>query len=410
MKKSFLFILGLTALFTGCTQENSGKNERGVIELSPVEKSISKQSNDFAFGLLNAASKNLADKQQIVVSPLSASMALSMAMNGATEETLEEMMEVLGFEGATIDEVNAFNKKLMTGLTQLDKTAKLSFANSLWLNNVTPQETYKETITNNYNAEIFTRDFAKRGTLDAINGWCSKATNGKIGRMYDELPAGLQFLLLDATYFKAEWATPFTKITDGKFTKENGEEQTVKFMNGEHEARYYDSEKFKAYGIQYGNEAFSYYIVMPEEEVTIDECAEELANGAWNEATAMGNSIYKGYVDLDLTMPMYETKFNADIIPALKSMGMKKAFSKEIATFNKILEDKSLFISKVTQATTFKVDELGAEASAVTSVGGYETDVNPFGKITLVVDRPFIFFVKEQSTETILFAGKMGEI
>ena len=203
MKKSFLFILGLTALFTGCTQEDSGKNERGVIELSPVEKSISKQSNDFAFGLLNAASKNLADKQQIVVSPLSASMALSMAMNGATGETLEEMMNVLGFEGATMDEVNAFNKKLMIGLTQLDKTAKLSFANSLWLNNVTPQETYKETITNNYNAEIFTRDFAKRGTLDAINGWCSKATNGKIGRMYDELPAGLQFLLLDATYFKA---------------------------------------------------------------------------------------------------------------------------------------------------------------------------------------------------------------
>ena len=115
-------------------------------------------------------------------------------------------------------------------------------------------------------------------------------------------------------------------------------------------------------------------------------------------------------MDLDLTMPMYETKFKADIIPALMSMGMRKAFSKELAAFNKIIEDKSLFINDVIQATTFKVDELGAEASAVTSVGGYETDVNPFGKITLVVDRPFIFFVKEQSTETILFAGKMGEI
>jgi serpin B len=98
------------------------------------------------------------------------------------------------------------------------------------------------------------------------------------------------------------------------------------------------------------------------------------------------------------------------MIPTLFSMGIKKAFHETEAEIPNMIIGKDVYINHAIQATVFKVDELGAEASAVTSVGGYETDVNPFGKITLVVDRPFIFFVKEQSTETILFAGKMGEI
>ena len=410
MKKSFLLIFGIAAILASCTQDNGGKNERGIIELSPVEKNISKQSNDFAFKLLDAANKTIDKETQIVVSPLSASLALSMAMNGAKGETLEEMMDVLGFSGTTIDEVNAFNKKLMSGMTQLDKTTKLNFANSLWLNNVTVQEAYKQTVEENYKTEIFTRDFAEAGTLDAINGWCSKATNKKIGKMYDKMPKDLIFMLLDAIYFKAEWATPFTKITDGKFTTENGDKQDVKFMSGKHDAKYYDSDKFKAYGLQYGNEAFSYYIVMPEEGVNVDECANILANGAWKEATTIGNTIYKGYVDLDLTMPMYETNFKADIIPTLKAMGIKKAFSNTLAEFPNIIEERDIFISHAMQATTFKVDELGAEASAVTSLGGYDMAVQPFEKIKLVVDRPFIFFVQEQSTGAILFIGKVGKI
>ncbi|MBO7301589.1 MAG: serpin family protein [Bacteroidaceae bacterium] len=401
MKKSFLFILGLTLL--ACTPDG-GKNERGIINLSPTEKVISKQSNNFAFGLLDATNTTLANNSQVVVSPLSASMALSMAMNGANGETLNEMMDILGFNGTTINEVNTFNNKLMKGLVQLDNTAKINIANSLWLNNITALDTYKQTITEMYDAEIFTQDF----TLDAINGWCSKATNGKIGSMYSKLAEDLRFLLLNAIYFKASWATPFTSIEDATFITENGEKQIVPFMNGKHYAKYYECGKFNIYGIPYGNEAFTYYIAMPNEGVSMNECTAELATGSWDDATTIENAMFKGFVDLNLTMPMYETNFKADLVEALKYMGINKAFS-EAAEFPRIFNEGNVAISQVLQATTFKVDELGAEASAVTSVEG-EITANYHEKIKLVVDRPFIFFVQEQSTGTILFAGKIGKI
>ena len=411
MKKSFLFILGLTALLAGCTQENDGNEIARLIELSQEEQKIVEQSNKFAFGLLNAACKNLDDKQQVLVSPFSASLALSMAMNGATGETLNEMMKVVGFEGTTLDEVNAFNEKLMKELIMVDKTTKISFANSLWLDNVTPQETYKATLDNHYNAEIFTRDFTTAGTLDAINGWCSKATNGNIRRMYDKLPNDLKFLLINTTYFKAEWAKPFTKITDGKFTKENGEVQTVTFMQGEHEAYYYKTDKFTLDVIYYRTGGFNFSIIMPNDGVSIDECMEELAGGALYHENLMNNAELGGYVDLDLTMPMYDAEFKTDIIPALMSMGIKKAFHETAAEFPNMIVEGDMYINHAMQATRFKVDELGAEASTATSVGGGDLLATaPPKKRKLVVDRPFIFCVKEQSTETILFAGKMGEI
>ena len=101
----------------------------------------------------------------------------------------------------------------------------------------------------------------------------------------------------------------------------------------------------------------------------------------------------------------------AVMIPTLFSMGIKKAFHETAAEFPNMIVEGDMYINHAMQATRFKVDELGAEASTATSVGGGDLLATaPPKKRKLVVDRPFIFCVKEQSTETILFTGKMGEI
>ncbi len=407
MTKKILSLLMAALFFAGCNEDDNlpkENNERGIIFLTAEENRMARNSNVFAFKLLDAVNNGAEDNSQFAISPLSASMALSMALNGATGETLDEIEAALGFSGSTLDIINTFNNRLLTNFPKLDKTAKVNLANSLWLNGVTPLEQYKSTVAGNYKADIFTRDFSAASTLGDINSWCSGKTSGKIKEMFQELDPAQELILINAIYFKALWATPFTTVTPGTFTTQDGEEQTVDFMNGEQIGLYYVCDKFKAYGLYYGNRAFIYNVVVPEEGVTIDECIADISSGSWEH---IGND--RGFfAELNITMPKFETSLKADITQALSATGIKKAFTPQ-AEFMNIIENDNVHINRVLQATTFKVDELGAEASSVTTIDGV-TSALPMEKIDVVVDRPFLFFVRECSTGVILFAGKIGRI
>lgn len=408
-------MIGLS--FSGCSNNdepasnNGNENEvrfeaRADIALSETEAQLAKQSVDFSIRLLQSANKTIAGNEQMAISPLSASMALSMLNNGAANETQEELMEALGLSGFSVEDVNAFSKRLMLELNDLDNTSTISTANSVWLNEgFTPKKSFTGTLTENFDAEVKVKDFSEAKTVDLINEWCEEKTNGCIQDILKELSSEERLLLINALYFKAIWNSPFRKTEEGTFTTLQGEQQNASFIHKD-ETRflYSESETFEMAEIQYGNNAFGFTVLLPKEGVGIDKCIEELTGEGWLEAVeAMKSTL------LNLKLPKFKVGRTDDLTNALKEMGIVKAFSKN-ADFTS-LSDEELTLSTVLQGNSISVDENGTEAAAVTIITAptSSNEVNP-QPIDFHADRPFLYFIKEKSTNVILFMGKIGKI
>ena len=389
---------------------DSGRVElkaRFDIELTDAEKQLTGQSADFSIRLLQSANKTFSDNSQVVLSPLSASMALSMLNNGAAGDTQRELMEVLGFEGFTAEDINAFNKKLMLALNDLDNTSAVSAANSAWLNKgFKPKKSFTKALTENYDAEVESHDFSKAKTIDLINGWCEEKTNGCIKDILKGLSSDERLLLINALYFKGIWFSKFGVFEKGTFTTIQGQPQEADFMlKKERKFLYAESETFELAELPYGNEAFGFVVLLPKEGVDIDECIEGLTGEEWLKAVD-GMKVEL----LNLKLPKFKVERTDELSGVLEGMGMTKAFT-AAADFSS-LSDEELFVSGILQGNSISVDENGTEAAAVTIIKG-AMDAPPEMEpvpIDFHVDRPFLYFIKEKSTNTILFMGKIGQI
>jgi serpin B len=304
-----------------------------------------------------------------------------------------------------MSEINSLNTKLLDSLSVIDKAVNVNLANSIWLNNgFEPKESYSNILTGSYYADVCSRDFSKTSTLDEINRWCSTKTNGKVNELLTSLNPDSPMALANAIYFKAPWNVKFSETLSGKFTTVDNTLQDVELFKGKRFARYYSHNKFTAVQLDYGNKAFSYTVVLPTEGVGIDECVKELADGAWD----MFALSYIGYSNVTLTMPKYEVDFKISAETALKSLGIEKAFL-EGADLSGICDGSSLRVGDVVHACSFKVDKDGTEAAAATAINTLDA-APPVPEREFVVDRPFLFFVQEQSSGAILFVGKVGSI
>ncbi len=390
---------------TSCSNNDSGSdNELKPITLTRAEEEITTQQTNFAFRLLRAVDENVTEnKEQVVVSPLSASFALSMLANGADGETRQEIINGIGFDGLSLQDVNAYSERLMDELPDLDKRTNLNIANSMWLNKgFEALPTFIQALEESYDAEVREYDFSKGTSL--INEWCSDKTKGCIPKLLDKLNPEMKCLLINALYFKSEWKTPFNpKKTDkGDFHNEDGTVASADFMNKDCSMRVSVEDKFAWADIPYGNEAFSFQIILPNEGVTLDDCLDELNGDTWS--TLQKQTLKTTFVNVKL--PKFKMESNEDITAAIKALGIKKCFTDE-AEFNNI-SINPLLLSFVRQANYFAIDEKGVEASSVTASGMVET-ATPTG-YTFHVNRPFLFILKENSTNSILFMGKVTKM
>lgn len=412
MKKILLFAISsvvLSGSMMSCSDDDNDNNSivlDGKCTMIPVTSNdldIIENNNKFAFNLLKAVNEKSVDNSRLVMSPMSVSMSLSMLANGAEGDTYTEIADALGCSGFSIEEMNALNTKLIDNLPVVDKAAKVTIANSLWLDNdFVAEDAFAEEISSSYYAGIFSCDFADSKTLDAINRWCSNATNGKISNFLRQLHSETRMLLVNTLYFKAPWTTTFKNEFVGKFTAEDGSLQDVKYMNGTVDARCYSHDKFYTAEFSYANNAYNYTIVLPEEGVSVDECIDELAaGGLYN-----GSLSFVGISNMTLTMPVYEMEFKMLAKESLEALGIKKAFDSSVGL---PAIGKGVVLGDVVHVCNFNVDKNGTEAAAATAAIMYDSSLSNF-KSELVVDRPFLFFVKEVSTGAILFIGKVGKI
>lgn len=411
MIKKTLFALALLGIFAACQNDEGGSSvepkPRKDIPLSRSEEKFTDESTEFAFRFFKQVNDTEQEKANWMVSPLSASLALGMVTNGAGNNTLAEMQKTLGFSSSSLDEMNAYYQKLTTALLDLDNTTKLGIANSIWIKQgFKVYDSFIEVNKKMYDAQVQNLDFESPNAPDVINAWCAEKTNNCIDKVIDEIPDAACIYLLNALYFKGIWADKFDKSNTRPedFTNEDGSLAKVQMMNQTETFGFTTNEIFSIAEFPYGNEAFSMVVLLPAEGKTLDESLSGLTYNNWTVWNKMMNPYH-----LNVKFPRFELKYKKDLIKDMEAMGMMDAFNADKADLS-AMSSADLFIGLLEQHTYIKVDEEGTEAAAVTVVGGMNSSIGPSDSVDFHMNRPFAFMIKEKSTGTVLFMGKVTKL
>ncbi len=391
---------------------NGGDTSSGTVDLKKCTRQIVTSDNAFGIDLFTRiveAENSEDEKKNIFISPTSVSLALAMTYNGAADSTKTAMAEALKKEGLTTNEINQTYEALIDMLVNADPDVILNIANAIYYKETfSVEQDFINTNQTYYDAEINSLDFTAPGATDVINGWVANNTNDKITKIINQLDPNDIMVLLNAIYFKGTWKYEFedSLTTDRSFYLAEGNTKNVPMMQMNDTFNYYENDLFQMVELPYGNNDFSMVILLPNENDGIDDVISELSPEHWN---AWPDSLSKRKVDLQL--PKFTFKYDIGLNNVLKEMGMRIAFEAEQADFSNInsVVGKNLFISRVKHKTFIEVNEQGTEAAAVTAVVIGITSVNPNGPVTFHADHPFLFAIKEKSTNAIVFMGRLME-
>jgi serpin B len=400
--QTLLFVM-LLMLMAGCAKDNAKPQPvPATIHLTEKGAAIIGKSNDFGIQLFQKVA--VAEPDNLMLSPLSASVALTMLMNGAKEETYSQINTMLGYDGMTADEVNEAYRSLVTQLLAADASVQLSLANAVWYrNSFVAKAAFLQTMQEAFDAQVQGLDFGSPAALTTINGWASDNTNGKIDKVLNEISSDAVMFLMNALYFKGSWSQKFDKnqTNEAAFHYHNGSTGYIPTMHGQVPARLVASPAYQAIEIYYGRKNFSMIILVPDAD--IDALTESLTPALWNDLTQQLDAGYER--DVDLSMPQFSFDYEKNLNDALMALGMMDAFFPGIANLTGIA-DAALHVSFVKQNTFVDVNEDGTEAAAVTTIGIELTSAGDLPP-QFIVDRPFLFFIREQTTNTLMFAGKV---
>lgn len=398
MKKSMLLFSVICILgIQSCSKDEPELSNN----LNAKEKSRVSEGNSFAIDLFKLFPETGEDSN-FVISPLSVSLALSMAYNGAEGETKSAFESALRFSEFTRAEINDYNKKIIELLLKADEKIDLKIAHSIWSrNNFTVLESFTETNKTYYDADIFSADFTTSETLEAINGWCSDKTSGKIPEIINRIPSETAMILLNALYFNAPWKTTFdsTATKDIVFTKSNGDQVSQQQMKQYSKCNYMYTDFMQMIELPYGNENFSMLFLLPTDDFTITDLINELDYTTLDQWVDEMDTSY-----VVVRIPKFKFEWGREINNEIKSLGLEIAFGSN-ADFSGINMSEDIAITQVIHKLFFNVNEAGTEAAAVTDVHiGWGSS-----PIFFTVDKPFLFILKEKTSDVILFIGKVEE-
>jgi serine protease inhibitor len=376
--------------------------------LSPAELRIVDGANAFAFDLLREATRALPADSNAFLSPLSASMALGMALNGANGETLEGMRAGLRLSGLTEAEINQGYRDLIALLGRLDSRTEMRIANSMWGRAGFPMEPAFTTAGKTFfDAEARTLDFASPDAVPAINVWASGKTNGRIPRLLDQIDGNEILFLINAIYFKGKWRNAFDpkNTQSGTFHGADGRDRAALLMQQEESLRYDETADYQAVDLLYGNGAFAMTVLLPKPGRAPAEVLAGLSPEAWG---ALAERFHDA--EVNLTLPRFRMEYARRLNGDLEALGMAAAFDADRADFYRIADvrPERLYLTRVEQKTFVEVNEEGTEAAAATSVGVGVTSAPQV--FEMKVDRPFLFAIREQLSGTVLFLGVMNAV
>ena len=420
-------ILGIIAGFTciiSCSDIDSVKVKDPITisSPSPTEQITKVTLSDMQSGYVEAGNtmsfkflKEIYRGENLICSPLSLQYAIAMAANGASGETLQEIIDFLGYGEEGIDALNEYSKTLLEQLPAVDLDVTLKVTDALLVNDDFPLlPSFKKTVEESFYAAVDNMDFSDPQQIAArINEWAKRNTNGFIDKVIEpsEISADAVAYIMNALYFKAKWAgdeySPMFREEGTKsenFTLNDGKTIKAAMMRNTRYHEYAEMDGYKVLVLPYANRKFNMYILLPDEN-NIEGLIEKLQTSSWTDILAN----LKQDAEVHVKLPKFNIENKHNLNDALNGLGVRKAFEPASAEFNGMFapkEDYFYCISQVMQKSGISVSEWGTEAGSVTVVEMEATDAGPGQKeVYFYADHPFVFIIGEETSGTILFEG-----
>lgn len=383
-----------------------GNNNDATPAINPA---VIKSTNNFGFAVFTDLYKQQTS-QNIFISPLSISMALSMLYNGAAGSTQQAMANTLGMQDIDITTLNETNLALRNSLQNLTPDIQFSLANSLWVAAGAKLKTgFLDRNQHFYNAKIATVDFSSPATLTTINKWVSDNTMGKIPTMLSALNKQTSLALLNAIYFKGQWHQPFDKSSTQQktFYLATGKKIEIPMMAQSGNYFYLENNDFQAVKLPYGKQQqASMYIFLPKNHSGLKQLIKQLTNDHWQQWFSQFHFAPGG-----IQLPRFTMSYDTSLVDTLRKLGMANAFDPAHADFLEVAADRKLFISDVIHKSYVEVNEEGTEAAAATAVVlvGAVREPQPEKRFSFIADHPFFYAIVDNNTSAILFMGEISQ-
>lgn len=374
--------------------------------LSTISKESVENSNEFALKFYLANSKE--NRKNVCVSPFSVSSVLAMIANGDTGVGRDEILTLLGFEASEsgLNTLNTYYQTLLSNLPNIEEGVTCNFTNTLWCDPMLHpiNKSFMQTIADHYYACKV--DIAPGGESgkDAINRFVSQNTNGLINEFLKS-PLNIDLAFLNTSYFKADWSAPFSKdkTAKGDFHDIDYKTQKIYFMMTNAFAKYAQTEDgTEAVRLNYGKQQqLSMTLILPTTQINHVALDEVLTTENVRQINSNLN-----YCDIIVKLPKFEVELNSNTFEILKDLGLEEVCTGK-ASFDMISENAPFVLKNFVHAAKLKVDEDGTEAAAA-SLGGCWTSVgDEKPPREIVFNRPFIFYIQENTTGSILFIGSV---
>ena len=343
--------------------------------------------------------------KDVSFSPLSLSLAFAMVAEGAEGNTYQQIAKALGWGETTKEELGAYYKKMIDGLVEADELVKFTSSNSLWAaGDLVLNDKYKKLLSDYYAAESYTVDFKALATTEKINGWCSEKTAGKIQKMLEEIDPDTRMMLINALLYKAPWAKVWTPANGRDFKPESGAAVKKDYLYDKGEYRYGEFDDCEAIALPYGNGAYEMVVILPKAGKTVEQILPTVRS--------LGGSLPLSTREAEVYLPKFSTEYSTEgnLIPILQAKGMTLPFT-NAADFSGISISEALKINLVLQKVRIDVNEKGTEFAAVTVIGLMKATavMNPPKPVIFDANHPFVYMIRETSTDTILLVGSMSK-
>jgi serpin B len=401
-------LISSLAILTSCekSERSDPPGDPVNIAIEAFQKEVIDSANRFAIDLFKPGLDDAKGNENIMISPFSITSALSMTLNGAAGETFAAMVKSLGLQEKTLEQINSTYLKLMTEMISVDKRVDVEIANSVWVEKrLAVKQPFITDLQTWYKAEARSIDVTDPAAVKTVNDWIAAKTHNKITNMLDNLDANLAMLLINAIYFNGKWRYAFDKADtkDELFYITPSGPKSVPMMHQTESLKAVRNNNLTLVELPYGQGNYTMVVVMPDENISTDDVAKALTPSLWQEWIGLlADNTHK----VDLSMPRFTYHYKRLLNQDLADLGMGIAFTQQ-ADFSNI-SDQGLMITKVLHQTFIDTKEEGTEAAAVTVVEFGTTSANPqVVKVTL--DHPFLYFIRESSTGTILFMGRVGD-
>ena len=362
--------------------------------------------------------KSFAEKSEnTMISPLSVEMALSMAANGASGETLAQIERALGGD-LTMDQIDSYLAYHKNKLESAEKS-QVSIADSIWFRENSLYKVKDSFLDKNMEylgAEAYASAFDD-STVDDINSWIFKNTQGVIESLLDKEQKPLEDMemcLVNTVYFDSLWSHIYTDSSPMDFTTLSGKKVKPEGLYSS-EGQYLESENYTGFKKWYAGGDYSFVGILPNEGIDFNEFiagldAEELLSTI---SSPKVNGQNEEYFDLYVTMPAFKSEYMLNEKKVLKSMGITDAFDPTKADFTNMAEIPAsagpLYISDVLHKTVIDVNKSGTTAAAVTAIFMAGAAL-PQKVYEVVMDRPYVYMIVDNSTNLPLFIGTVTEL